>query len=264
MTVRRGRNLAVAPGLAVELEGSVAVVILDRPERRNALTATLIAGLTEVMTSLNEAGDIGAVVLTGRDPAFCAGLDLDELASSGENIRSATLGRPWPPMVKPVIGAANGAAATGGLELLLHCDFLVASELARFADTHSRVGVLPGWGLSVLLPQAIGVRRAKEMSATGRFIAAEQAFEWGLVNHVVPHDRLISTAIDLANEAVSNDTACLRALFALYDDNSMGTTAEGFTREKDRSQEWIHEHYAPERVASRRSALEARGRAGPH
>jgi enoyl-CoA hydratase len=256
------RLLDATPGLAVDLEGSVAVVILDRPERRNALTATLIAGLSELMAGLNATDDVGAVVLTGRDPAFCAGLDLDELASTGENIRSATIGRPWAPMVKPVIGAVNGAAATGGLELLLHCDFLVASEQARFADTHSRVGVLPGWGLSVLLPQAIGVRRAKEMSTTGSFIGANQALEWGLVNHVVPHDQLLHRAIGLANDAVSNDTACLQALFALYDDNAMGTTAEGFEREKIRSQEWMDKHYAPEHVAARRPGIEARGRAG--
>jgi enoyl-CoA hydratase len=246
-------------GVVIDMQGAVAVVMLDRPERRNALTATLIAGLAKVMAELDAADDVGAVVLTGRDPAFCAGLDLDELASTGENIRSASLGAPWPRMVKPLIGAVNGDAVTGGLELLLHCDFLVASEYARFADTHCRVGVLPGWGLSVLLPQAIGVRRAKEMSTTGNFIAADEALEWGLVNHVVPHDQLLPRAIALANDALSNDTPCMQVLLALYDDNSLGTSTQAFERESRRSQEWMREHYAPERVAARRAEIKARG-----
>ncbi len=86
---------------------------------------------------------------------------------------------PFPNTRKPVIGAINGVAVTGGLELVLNCDFLVASEHARFADTHARVGVQPGWGMTVLLPQAIGLRRAKEMSATGNYIDANTALSLG-------------------------------------------------------------------------------------
>ena len=103
---------------------------------------------------------------------------------------------PWrgalPPRTKLLIGAVNGVAVTGGFELALGCDFLIASERARFADTHARVGVMPGWGLTVLLPQRVGVARAREMSVTGNFIDAQQAYEWGLVNHVVPHDELLA------------------------------------------------------------------------
>ena len=88
----------------------------------------------------------------------------------------------------------NGPAVTGGLELVLHCDFALASERAVFADTRTRVGVLPGWGLSVLLPQAVGLRRAKQMSLTGNFVPAALALEWGLVNAVVPHDGLLAEA----------------------------------------------------------------------
>src|SRR5208282_2153798 len=101
----------------------------------------------------------------------------------------------------PVIGAINGAAVTGGLELALACDFLVASERARFADTHARVGIMPGWGLTYELPEAIGVRRAREMSATGNFVGARTAMEWGLVNHLVPHSELLGFARQLAADA---------------------------------------------------------------
>ncbi len=135
-------------------------------------------------------------VLTGADQAFCADLDLQELGSTAANLSSGQpvetqghrRGAPWPVMTKPVIGAINGAAVTGGLEVALQCDFLIASERAGFADTHARVGVMPAWGLTVLLPQAIGLRRAKEMSLTGNFVGATEALALGLVNRgVVPH-----------------------------------------------------------------------------
>ena len=141
-----------------------AVVTLHRPEARNALNAALRAELHRVLRDLDGDESVAAVVLTGSDPAFCAGLDLKELAASPESLRggfddAADLRRPVPTMTKPLIGAVNGVAVTGGFELALACDFLVASEHARFADTHARVGIMPGWGLSVLLPQAVGVRR---------------------------------------------------------------------------------------------------------
>src|SRR3984957_14663804 len=108
-------------------------------------------------------------------------------------------------MTKPVVGAINGPAVTGGLELALQCDFLIASERARFADTHARVGVMPGWGLTVLLPQAIGLRRAKEMSLTGNYMDAAEALAVGLVNRIVTHDELLPTALALGRDIVSND-----------------------------------------------------------
>ncbi len=96
-------------------------------------------------------------------------------------------GSPLPPRIKPLIGAINGAAVTGGLELALACDFLIASDQARFADTHARIGIQPFWRLSVLLPQAVGFRNARQMSATGNFIDAERALLIGLVNEIVYH-----------------------------------------------------------------------------
>ncbi len=145
--------------------------------------------------------DVDVIILTGTDPAFCAGLDLKELGSTAGNLgggsgadgsrNSDGVRGPFPKLTKPLIGAVNGVAITGGFELALNCDFLVASEHAKFGDTHSRVGVMPGWGLTVLLPQAIGVRRAREMSFTGNFMLADEALAFGLVNHVVPHAELI-------------------------------------------------------------------------
>ncbi len=183
----------------VDVAGGVATVTLNRPDARNALNRDLRRALPRALTELDGREDVGAIVLTGADPAFCAGLDLKELASGGDALRESGAtgaggpGRrgPFPEMETPVIGAINGVAITGGFEVALACDFLVASERARFADTHARVGIMPGWGLTVLLPAAVGVRRAKELSTTGNFLDAPTALSWGLVNHVVPHEELL-------------------------------------------------------------------------
>ena len=246
--------------LTVDIKDGVAVVALDRPERRNALTAALMAGITETMAGLDGDDRVGAIVLTGRDPAFCAGLDLSELSTSGENLFYDQTGRPWPRLSTPVIAAVNGPAVTGGLELVLHCDFAVASERAHFADTHARVAVLPGWGLSVLLPQAVGLRRAKQMSFTGNYVPAVLALEWGLVNLVVPHAELLPEATRLARDVCSNDRAAVAALLTLYDDNASDQIAAGQQREWHVAREWRDHQYTPELVASRQAGIRQRGR----
>jgi enoyl-CoA hydratase len=189
----------------VEVADRVATITLNRPEARNALNAELRSAIPRVVREMDEDAGVDALIITGSDPAFCAGLDLREL-SSGEHDIAQSVGDeftrqgPLPPISKPIIGSVNGVAVTGGFELALNCDFLVASERARFADTHARIGVQPGWGLTVLLPQAIGLRRAKEMSVTGNYIDAATALAWGLVNHVVPHDALLPFCRQLAAE----------------------------------------------------------------
>ena len=146
--------------ILTEVSDRVAVVTLNRPEARNALDPALTAALPETIAACDARDDVDAIVLTGADPAFCAGVDLKSLSSDSE-VRhvvasdSDELIRPFPVTTKPVIGAVNGAAVTGGFEVALTCDFLVASERARFADTHARVGIMPGWGLTVLLPEVL-------------------------------------------------------------------------------------------------------------
>src|SRR5439155_17784395 len=136
------------------------------------------------------------IVLTGADPAFCAGLDLrelgvDRLGDLPPFIAAATASE------VPLVAAVNGPAVTGGLELALACDFIVASERARFADTHLRVGVYPGPVL-VELPRRVGMAWAREMSLTGNFVDAGTALRIGLANHVVPHAELLGFAVGLA------------------------------------------------------------------
>jgi enoyl-CoA hydratase len=252
--------------LLIDISDRIATLTLNRPAQRNALSSELLRAIRTEMAAVDANDDVDVIILTGADPAFSAGLDLKELGSTGGNLvgsktaeRPVTPGRPWEPTVKPVIGAINGVAVTGGFELVLQCDFLVASERAAFGDTHARVGILPGWGLSVLLPQAIGVRRAIEMSLTGNFIDAAEAHRLGLVNHVVPHDELLPTARRLAADIVGNDTASAQQLLASYRAIHRLTVGDGEKHELDVSREWSR-RYRPEEVESRRRAIAERGR----
>ncbi|HVF73787.1 MAG TPA: enoyl-CoA hydratase [Acidimicrobiales bacterium] len=247
--------------LALDVADGVAVVTLNRPEARNALDSELITALDTTMSELDARDDVAAIVITGADPAFCAGLDLKELGGTGENLRGGTAsGRPWARTRKPVVGAVNGPAITGGLELALQCDFLVASPRARFADTHARVGILPGWGLTVLLPQAVGIRKAREMSFTGNFVDAEEALALGLVNRLVDHDRLLDETRRLALDIAGNDGATVQAFRASYERIVGLTTEEGFRRESQAQREF-NVGFDPAEVARRRAAIVDRGRA---
>ncbi len=253
-----------------EVADRVATITLNRPEARNALSTELLRALPRVIGEADQREDVDVIILTGADPAFCAGLDLKQLGSDGGPLRAsgATGGAeraqrgPMPPTTKPVIGAVNGAAVTGGFEIALNCDLLVASERARFADTHARVGLQPGWGLSVLLPQAVGVRRAREMSATGNFIDAQTALAWGLVNHVVPHDELLGFCRSLAADIVSNDQAAVRRLLATYREGAEGTVAEAWELEDRVAADWQGQSGPdPAEIERRRQGILERGRA---
>jgi len=244
-----------------EIADQVAVVTLNRPERRNAISGALLTELRRTLTDLNQDPWVRAIVLTGADPAFCAGLDLTELGQPGSPLTRATAGPVVPELSKPLIGAVNGVAVTGGLELALACDFLVASERARFADTHARMGIQPGWGLTVALPEAVGYRRAREMSATGNFVGAKTALEWGLVNHVVPHADLLPFASQLAKDAASADPAALQTVFATYRAGSQVSRADALAVEASAHARQHAAGIDGEDVARRREAVIQRGRA---
>ena len=243
----------------------IATITLNRPQARNALSAEMLAGVPARMREADERDDVDVVILTGADPAFCAGLDLKALGSGGLSTGDGDPGddpigqmRPFTPIGKPLIGAINGVAVTGGLELALACDFLIASEHAKFGDTHARVGVMPGWGLTVLLPQAIGVRRAREMSFTGNFMLADEALHVGLVNRVVAHDELLPTCRALAADIIGNDQPGVRQIRATYAEIHAGT--EGLAIETRISKRWQRETFDPAAVAERRAGIQARGK----
>jgi len=256
----------VQPPVLTEVTGRVGVVTLNRPEARNALSSEVIRLLPEAMAALDDDPEVDVVILTGADPAFCAGLDLKELGAGDNRLggdgmsgAASTAARgPFAGLTKPLIGAVNGVAITGGFELALNCDFLVASDRAKFGDTHTRVGVMPGWGMTVLLPQAIGVRRAREMSLTGNFMLADEALQFGLVNHVVAHEELIPFTRKLATDIIGNDQQGVRQILATY--NEINAEEPAWQIEARDSRTWQKANFSPDKVAARRAAIQARGR----
>jgi enoyl-CoA hydratase len=248
----------------LDVSERIATITLNRPEARNALSSRLLASLPKLIHEADSRDDVDVLILTGADPAFCAGLDLKELGSSAGNLGAGSDGSrnsrgPFPKLVKPLIGAINGVAITGGFELALNCDFLIASDRAKFGDTHTRVGVMPGWGLTVLLPQAIGVRRAREMSFTGNFMSAEEALQFGLVNHVVPHAELMPFTRSIAADIGGNDQDGVRQIRATY--AAIAHDDDGWEQEARDSRMWQRLMFSPEKVAERRAAIQARGKA---
>jgi enoyl-CoA hydratase len=251
----------------LDISDGIATVTLNRPEVRNALSGEVLQLLPELMSTAEADDNVAVIVLTGADPAFCSGLDLDELGSTATNLgtggsaeaprRSGARG-PFPRMTKPLIGAINGVAVTGGFELALNCDFLIASELAKFGDTHTRVGVMPAWGLTVLLPQAIGVRRAREMSFTGNFMSADEALRWGLVNHVVPHAELIPFTRSIAADIVDNESDAVRQIRQTY--AVIAHDDDGWETEARDSRAWGRSRSSPDTISARRAAIQERGR----
>ena len=250
----------------VEKRDGVALVTLNRPEAMNALSRQMRAEIAQTFAALNADDGVRAIVLTGAGKAFTAGLDLKELGSdaSAMGAANATEAERNPVVAiercaKPVVGAINGAAITGGFELALACDILVASTHARFADTHARVGIMPGWGLSQKLSRLIGISRAKEASLTGNFIDAQTAVDWGLVNRVVAPEVLVETALKIAADIASAPADKVQAYKRLIDDGYGVPYADALHLERERSSA-LNAQVTPEAIAKNRAGVIARGR----
>jgi len=218
--------------IEVEREPGIAVVAFNRPQRMNAIVPQMLAEFEQVITELDEDSAIEVVILTGRGRNFCAGLDVDMLKASGA---SAVEGfAPSEAIARwrgPVIAAVQGAVATGGFEITVACDLIIAAESTRFVDTHSRVGLLPGWGLSARLHRAIGIYRAKELELTGRPLHAREAADWGLVNRVVPDAELLDAAKAMARMILAGAPGIAASTKALIDGNSMRTLSDALAFE---------------------------------
>jgi enoyl-CoA hydratase len=184
------------------------------------LNRAMRAEFCQAMQSLRADADLKVAIITGAGRAFCVGLDLRELASGASALReegNVTFVSVIEDMAIPVIAAVNGFAITGGFELALACDIIIAAEEAQFADTHARVGVMPGGGMSARLPRAIGVRKAKELSLTGNYLPAREAERMGLVNRVVERDQLMAAARETAGQIASANPNIVRQIKRLYD-----------------------------------------------
>ncbi len=199
------------PVLLVQREAAVATVILNRPNQMNALNAELRIALGDTLAELEADPEIRAVVLTGAGRAFCAGMDLKEIGGGSEGQTGYELSVAGQDAMRagfenfsgPIIAAVNGAAATAGFEMALACDIIFVAKGAKFLDTHARVGIVPGWGLSQRLPRIIGINRAKEVSLSGNALTAERAYEWGLANRVCEAETLLQEAKALALDICS-------------------------------------------------------------
>ena len=228
-------------GLLFDVREGVATVTLNRPEKLNALNRELRSAFCAAMQQLRDDAEARVVIITGAGRAFCAGLDLRELGTDsgregGALVRDGTtvsFVTVIEDMQVPVIAAVNGFAVTGGFELALACDMIVAAEDAQFADTHARVGVMPGGGMTARLPRAVGIRKAKELSLTGNYLGAREAERMGLVNRVVASGAALAEAQALAGQILTANHTVVRQLKRLYDLTTRATLHDAVRIEQD-------------------------------
>jgi 2-(1,2-epoxy-1,2-dihydrophenyl)acetyl-CoA isomerase len=201
----------------VDRDGAVAVVTLNRPARRNALTRELKEALRDALLEVARDVAVRAVVLAGSGSAFCVGQDLGEHAEAlraDAETALRTVERDYNPIVaalagmpKPVVAAVNGTCVGAGLGFALACDLRVAAEGARFATAFAAIGLTADSGLSAFLVHSLGAARASELMLLGEPFTAEQAQQWGLVRAVVPADRVVDEALELARRLAAGPTA---------------------------------------------------------
>ena len=224
-----------------EISDGVALMTMNRPEAYNALSRAMTTTIINTLASLSTNEAVRVIVLTGKGKAFTAGVDLKELSEDGGVLDSDNLGDDAPLVTafancpKPIIGAVNGFAVTGGFELALACDFLYAARSAKFADTHARVGIVPGWGITQKLPRIVGINRAREISFTGNYFSADQALEWGLVNRVCDDSDLVPQALATARQIAETLPEALTEVRHMINAGWDTTLADGLALEGRRS-----------------------------
>ncbi|MFC2041572.1 enoyl-CoA hydratase [Chloroflexota bacterium] len=241
-----------------EKKGNIARITLNRPEVLNAMSYVMQDEISQAVDEIAKDEEIGVLILTGAGRGFCAGRDLKEALRFDQ-------GRPTAVGVMekihslpiPTICAVNGHCVTGGLELAISCDIIIASEKAIFADTHARAGLVPGGGMSQILPLLIGPNRAKEMSFTGRFVPAQEAFQMGLVNKVVPHDQLLSAAEETAQDILGCNQKALQIGKSLIEKGMSSTLEAGLVLERMTNIRWrdSQRQQAPEEAERTRQRL---------
>ncbi|ORV18040.1 enoyl-CoA hydratase [Mycobacterium celatum] len=216
--------------------GAVRVLTMNRPDARNALNSELIEALYVALCEADADPSVRAVVLTGVDPAFCAGVDLKQAQREGpayfERYQTHNCITRVGEMATPIVGAINGPVFTGGLEMALGCDFLIASERAVFADTHARVGILPGGGMTARLPQLVGAAMARRLSMTGEVIDAARALQIGLVTEVVAHEGLLDRAVELAGQIAEVPAPIMAGLKQIYVSGAAAVTDPALAAEQ--------------------------------
>lgn len=243
----------------VEKKGSSALVTLNRPKKMNALSPSLLKEFVEVFEELENDEKFSAVILTGSGSAFCGGADLEILSKGGpESYPKELMQRMLetiPVFSRPVIGAVNGMAATGGFEVALMCDVLVACENTEFVDTHARVGLLPGWGLSQRLQRIVGINRARDLMFTGKRLSAQEALNWGLVSRLVASENLITTCEQMADDIANSERRTLINYKRLVNKGAEMSLDEALNLEMTASKEHSSKISASEIASHRRMGL---------
>jgi enoyl-CoA hydratase len=201
-----------------ERRGRVEILTLNRPTSANAMDGELLTALGDALDELEDDDDAWVVVLTGAGRHFCGGMDLRAFSEQDGPAATSAPARPsarrglgmfTTPFAKPLIAAVNGAAVGGGFELVMLCDLVVAADVARFGLPEVRRGLFASGG-GTLLASRIPLARALEVGLTGELFGAQQAAEWGLVNRVVPLERLQAAALELAEAVAANGPLAVR------------------------------------------------------
>lgn len=197
-----------------EKREGVAIVILNRPEKKNAINSKMRHELVQVVDEIEKDDDVKVMILTGGAECFCSGVDLSEAKESKTGVPERTVG-PSPfekvrDMNKPTIAAISGFCVAGGMELALTCDILVASETARIGDRHIKIGLIGKGGSPTRIPRLIGRSKAMELILTGDLVDAKDAFQFGIVNHVYSKDKLMDEAMTMAKKIAANPPIAVR------------------------------------------------------
>ncbi|MEO6652593.1 MAG: enoyl-CoA hydratase/isomerase family protein [Ilumatobacteraceae bacterium] len=220
--------------IRVDADG-VATLTLNRPDKLNALTPAVFVRLREHLEALADDGSIGCVVLAGAGRSFCAGHDLGAIASAtpapSPRFESETVDA-LQALPMPTIARIHGHCFTGGLELALACDILICDEAATLGDTHGQWGLVPVWGMSVRLPERVGVSTAKELMFTSRRIDGATAAGLGLVDHCAATGDLDASVAELAAEIVRNSWGTNRIVKALISDHADLTRSAALDHER--------------------------------
>jgi enoyl-CoA hydratase len=212
----------------------VLLLTLNRPAARNAIDLALLDALTEALAEFRADPRWRAAVLTGAAPAFCAGLDLKTFSVPDAPRHKVTeLVTSLPYLGKPIVAAVGGAAFTGGLEMVLSCDFAIASDQARFADTHAKIGALSGSGMGSRLPHAVGTRWAKQLMLTCAPVDAATALRIGIVNEVVTAEALVPRAVELAAMIAAHDPGLITIAKGVLDEGAETTLGNAITIERE-------------------------------
>ncbi|MGE0385570.1 MAG: enoyl-CoA hydratase-related protein [Gammaproteobacteria bacterium] len=215
------------------------ILILNRPRVRNAMSMDLRRAYAALVAEAESDERVRVLVVTGAAGNFSAGVDLKDMrANPGRPYFRPHPGEATRALTKPVIAAVDGNCVTGGLELALSCSFIVASDRARFADTHAKVGLFPAWGQSALLPRAIGTRRARQMSLTGEFIDSRTACAWGLVNELTTPERLLPRCLELAAAMQACDAQSVRWQLEIMKQNDGAPLQAALDAEEAAVQRW--------------------------